>query len=386
MQRAGPRAVRRAYSAAVDARTARLFPGIKRLCDLVIERGQGSTVTTTDGVPYLDMTAGIGVTSTGHCHPKVVAAVQEQATKLTHAQMSCFYSDISLELAERLTSMDVAPGMDHAFFANSGAEAVENAVRVARQATQRDGVIAMLGGYHGRTAQALALTTSGTSYRGQHPGPLPAGTVVAPFPYEYAGVSQEAALDGLHRLMASQASPAEIAALILEPIQGEGGYTVPPAGYVAALRSFCDEHGILLIADEVQSGVGRTGRMWALDHECAPRNPEPPGAQAPLSLLRASGVAAQGGGVCRHYRHCQRPGVRLSDLSRADHRRARRGAAREPELVRRHVRRQRRRLRRGPRDAGRDRGRRAAGEHAAAWPTVDGGARKHRSGPPGRDR
>ena len=276
MQRSGARSVRRAYSAAADARAARLFPGIKRLCDLVIESGQGSTVTTTDGAVYLDMTAGIGVTSTGHCHPTVVSAVQEQATKLTHAQMSCFYSDISLQLAERLTG--IAPGMDVAFFANSGAEAVENAVRVARQATQRDGVIAMLGGYHGRTAQALALTTSGTSYRGQHPGPLPAGTVVAPFPYEYAGVSQEAALDGLHRLMASQASPAEIAALILEPIQGEGGYTVPPVGYVAALRSFCDEHGILLIADEVQSGVGRTGRMWALDHECAPRDPKP---QAP---------------------------------------------------------------------------------------------------------
>jgi|EP01046_Picozoa_sp_COSAG06_P012132 4-aminobutyrate aminotransferase len=270
MKIAAAAAARRRCSGARTMATAaaaepRMFPGIKRMSDLVVERGEGSTVWTADGTPFLDMTSGIGVLSTGHCHPKVVTAVQEQATKISHAQQSCFYSSVALELADELLAR--APGMDSVFYANSGAEAVENALRVARQATDRDNVICFMGGYHGRTAQTLAITTSGTSYRGKRPGPMPGGTVVAPYPYEYAGVSQEAAMAGLHQLMAGAVNPQEVAALIIEPVQGEGGYIVPPPGYIAGLRKFCDEHGILMIADEVQSGMGRTGKVWGLDWE-----------------------------------------------------------------------------------------------------------------------
>lgn len=247
------------------AAEARMFPGIKRMSDLVVERGEGSTVWTAEGASFLDMTSGIGVLSTGHCHPKVVAAVQEQAGKITHAQQSCFYSSIGLQLADELLAL--APGMDSVFYANSGAEAVENALRVARLATGRNNVICFMGGYHGRTQQTLAITSSGTSYRGKQPGPMPGGIVMAPYPYEYAGVTKEAALAGLDQLMAGSVSPTEVAALIIEPVQGEGGYVVPPAGYMASLRKFCDEHGILFIADEVQSGMGRTGKVWGLDWE-----------------------------------------------------------------------------------------------------------------------
>jgi hypothetical protein len=162
-----PRRPRRSFATS-QAPQQHLFPGIKRMCDLVVERGEGSTVWTREGEAYLDVTAGIGVVSTGHCHPHVVAAVREQAGKISHAQQSCHYSDAQLRLVEHM--LPILPrGMDRVFFANSGAEAVENALRTARLATGRDAVIAMIGGYHGRTAATLAITSSNTSYRGAKP-------------------------------------------------------------------------------------------------------------------------------------------------------------------------------------------------------------------------
>ena len=259
------------HMSTVPAAAGNFFPGVKRMTDLVIERGEGSTLWTRDGEEYLDLTSGIGVVSTGHCHPHVVAAVREQAGKVTHAQMSVCISDAQVRLVEKM--LPVLPGdMDRVFFANSGAEAVENALRTARLATGRDGILALHGGYHGRTAATLAVTSSNPSYRGSRSGPLPYGSFFTPYPYEYAGVSTQQALDALDMLVRTQVNGSELAAVIIEPVLGEGGYVVPPQEYMAGLRAFCDEHGMLLIADEVQSGVARTGKMWAIDHfeDCRP--------------------------------------------------------------------------------------------------------------------
>lgn len=243
----------------------KIFPGVKRATELVIESGKGSEVWTTDGKRYLDLTSGIGVLSTGHCHPTVVKAVQEQATKSSHVQQSCYYSDTMNTLIEKLGPV-VPSGHDSFFFANSGAEAVEGALRLARHATGRDTVISFLGGYHGRTSGCLAVTTSSASYRGSRAGPLPAGSAYARYPYEYAGVSSEHALESLELILLQQAKASEIAAVIIEPVLGEGGYVVPPQGFLKSLHAWCAKHDILLIADEVQSGYGRTGRQWAVEH------------------------------------------------------------------------------------------------------------------------
>jgi 4-aminobutyrate aminotransferase len=243
----------------------KIFPGVKRATEIVIESGKGCEVWTAEGKRYLDVTAGIGVLSTGHCHPTVVKAVQEQATKISHAQQSCYFNSTVNTLIDKLAPV-VPPGHDSFFFGNSGAEAVEGAVRLARHATGRDGVIAFLGGYHGRTSQCLALTGSSSSYRGHRAGPLPGGTHWARYPYEHAGVTAEHALESLDLVLAQQAKASDIAAVIIEPVLGEGGYVVPPQGFMKLLRQWCSSNDFLLIADEVQSGFGRTGRQWAFEH------------------------------------------------------------------------------------------------------------------------
>jgi len=171
-----------------------------------------------------------------------------------------------LELVERLQSV-VPPELDTVLFCNSGSEAIENALRLVRQATGRDTVISFLGGYHGRTAGALSVTTSSTTYRGSRSGPLPAGTAFVPFPYVYAGVGAEESLAALDRALLQQCPASDVAAVLIEPVLGEGGYVVPPDGFLTALREWCDDKSILLIADEVQCGFGRVGKMWALDYE-----------------------------------------------------------------------------------------------------------------------
>ena len=189
-----------------------LFPGIKRLTELVIDRGQGSEVFTRDNERYLDFTSGIGVLSTGHCHPTVVTAVREQAGKITHAQQSVVYNGAALDLVQRL--LPVLPeGVDTAFFCNSGGEAVENALRLVRQSTGRDTVLCFLGGYHGRSSGALAVTSSSASYRGGRAGPLPSGQAFVPYPYEYAGVSAEDTMKALDTALLQQAALTDVAAV-----------------------------------------------------------------------------------------------------------------------------------------------------------------------------
>jgi len=245
-----------------------------RYTDLVVERGVGSWVETIGGDRYLDYTCGIGVTNTGHAHPRVVAAIAEQAGLIIHAQQNILYHKPGLELHERLPR--TFPGLRDGeeaglFLSNSGAEAVEAAVKLAKYATRRPAVIAFRGGFHGRTHGAMALTSSGVKYRG-HYEPLLGGVHFAPFPYALrnpTGQTDEAAvafsLAGIEEIFATLIYPDDVAAFLVEPILGEGGYVVPPDGFLPALRELADRHGILLIADEVQSGVGRTGKMWATD-------------------------------------------------------------------------------------------------------------------------
>jgi 4-aminobutyrate aminotransferase len=246
-----------------------ISPVWTRYTPIVAERAEGATVYDRDGTRYLDFTCGIGVTNTGHCHPRVVRAVQEQAAKLLHAQVNIIFHPPLLELAEELRTV-VPEGLDSFFFSNSGAEAVEGAVKLARHATGRPNVIVFQGSFHGRTALTMALTTSKTIYRVGYQ-PLPAGAFVAPYPYVYRyGWSPEETevfcLRELELLLKTQTAPSETAAMLIEPVLGEGGYVVPTPGFLAGLRRICGEHGILLIADEVQSGFGRTGRWFAIEH------------------------------------------------------------------------------------------------------------------------
>ncbi|MCP4544156.1 MAG: aminotransferase class III-fold pyridoxal phosphate-dependent enzyme [Chloroflexi bacterium] len=246
-----------------------ISPVWTRYTPIVAERAEGAYVYDQDGTRYLDFTCGIGVTNTGHCHPKVVQAVQEQAAKLLHGQANIIFHPPLVELTEELRAV-VPEGLDSFFFSNSGAEAVEGAVKLARHATGKPNVIVFQGSFHGRTALTMALTTSKTIYRVGYQ-PLPSGVFVAPYPYAYRyGWSAEETVDfclqELELLLRTQTDPSETAAILVEPVLGEGGYVVPPPGFLKGLRRICDEHDILLIADEIQSGFGRTGEWFAIEH------------------------------------------------------------------------------------------------------------------------
>ncbi len=240
-----------------------------RYTDLIIDRGEGSWLITTDGDRYLDYTSGIGVTNTGHAHPAVSAAVAAQAVKLLHGQQNIVYHEPGLRLHAQLA--ELAPARDWgAFLANSGAEAVEAAVKLARVATGRPVVVAFRGGFHGRTAQAMSLTTSRVTVRADFE-PLPGSVYHAPYPdpYRGGGDTDELRLTwerAMAALFAQLVDPQRVAAFIIEPIVGEGGYIVPPDWFLPRLRDLATQHGILLIADEVQTGFGRTGRFWAVEH------------------------------------------------------------------------------------------------------------------------
>jgi len=245
-----------------------------RYTDLVVERGQGSWIETIDGDRYLDYTSGIGVTNTGHAHPRVSAAIAEQAGRIIHAQQNILYHKPGLELHERLPLRfpGLRPGEQAGLFlSNSGAEAIEAAIKLAKHATRRPAVIAFRGGFHGRTHAAMALTSSGVKYRG-HFEPLLGGVHFAPYPYPLrnpTGRDDAAAVGfaiaGVEELFATVIYPDDVAAFVVEPILGEGGYVVPPDGFLPALRELADRHGILIIADEIQTGFARTGRFWATD-------------------------------------------------------------------------------------------------------------------------
>ena len=231
-------------------------------------RGEGVWLYDADGRRHLDFTAGIGVTSTGHCHPAVVAAIQRQAGELIHGQVTTVMHPRLDELGDALC--EALPGYGSVFVSNSGSEAVESAVRLARHATGRPNIVAFQGGFHGRSMGAASLTTSKLSVRAGLQ-PLMGGVVFAPFPYAHRyGWSEEATVEFCLReldvLLETTTGPAETAAIIIEPVLGEGGYVPVPDAFMTGLRERCDRHDILLIADEVQTGVGRTGRMWGMEH------------------------------------------------------------------------------------------------------------------------
>lgn len=235
--------------------------------DLEVVSGRGCWITTTDGTEYLDFTAGIAVVSTGHCHPKVTAAIAAQAQRFIHAQVNCYRHDLLEPLAARLAEI-TPPSIDTFFFANSGAEITEAAVKLAKQVTGRPNIVVFSGSFHGRTHMTMAMTTSKTSYRAGH-APLPSGVFVAPFPDPREpdqAAETERALAALDHLLASQTAPAETAAMIIEPVLGEGGYVAAPPEFLRGIAARCAAHGILFVADEVQSGFGRTGRMFAVEH------------------------------------------------------------------------------------------------------------------------
>lgn len=252
-----------------DENFPHMSPVWSRIFPIEAERAEGCTIYAVDGKTYLDFTCGIGVTNTGHCHPKVVEAIREQAGLFLHAQANIVVNQPMLKLIAELRTI-VPPSIDGFFFSNSGAEALEGAIKLARAATGKPNIIVFQGSFHGRTAGTMALTTSKTIYRAGFQ-PLPAGVFVAPYPYAYKlGLSDtqtsEYCLNALQELLLSQTSPAETAAILIEPVLGEGGYVVPPASFIKGLRELCDRHGILLIFDEVQSGFGRTGKWFAQEH------------------------------------------------------------------------------------------------------------------------
>jgi 4-aminobutyrate aminotransferase len=250
----GPRA--RAHVAFDETWTS---PSLPRAYPIVPVRGDGLTVEDIDGNLFLDFAAGIAVTSTGHSHPQVVAAIKEQAAELIHFSASDFYLPIYPEVCRELARISPITTRARAYLGNSGTEVVEASIKLARHATQRPYVVAFLGAFHGRTYGSVSLTASKAKYHAGF-GPLLPGIFHAP----YGRVED---LRWFDEVLFDKLAPAnEVAAIIVEPIQGEGGYIVPEDGFLQGLRAICDEHGILLIADEIQSGAGRTGRMWAVDH------------------------------------------------------------------------------------------------------------------------
>jgi 4-aminobutyrate aminotransferase len=235
-------------------------PSLPRAYPIVPVRAEGLTVEDADGNLFLDFAAGIAVNSTGHCHPKVVHAIQEQAERMLHFSASDFYLPIYPEVCRRLAQLaPIKGGRARTYLGNSGTEAVEAAMKLARHATGRPYIVAFLGAFHGRTYGSVSLTASKAKY---HAGfsPLLPGVYHAPF-------GKVADLRYFDEVLFDKLIPAnEVAAIVVEPIQGEGGYIVPEDGFLQGLRDICDKHGILLVADEVQSGAGRTGKMWAVDH------------------------------------------------------------------------------------------------------------------------
>jgi 4-aminobutyrate aminotransferase len=249
--------------------TEHLSPVWTHLTQIQPVKGKGAYLYDEQGNQYLDFTSGIGVTNTGHCHPKVVKAIKEQAENLLFGQMNIVIAPVVARLAEKLDKI-TPPEINRFFFANSGAEATEGVVKLAKAATGRSNIIVFQGSFHGRTHLAMAMTTSKTVYRHKFQ-PMPAGIFVAPFPYAYYyGWSEDKTVDfcikQLNHLLLSQTAPDETAAIIIEPVLGEGGYVPAPARFLQELRKICDQHGIILILDEIQSGFGRTGKFWCFEH------------------------------------------------------------------------------------------------------------------------
>lgn len=253
-------------NASLQERKNKVFAvGQGNLAPVYVERAKNAEMWDVEGNRYIDFAAGIAVLNTGHCHPKVIDAVKGQVENLTHTCITVTPYEPAVELAEKL--VDIAPisGDKKAIFVTTGAEAVENCVKIARAHTGRPGIIAFNGGFHGRTNMTMALTGKVVPYKAQF-GPFPAGVYHAPYPNELHGVSIDDSLKALKMLFTCDIEASQVAAIIIEPVQGEGGFYQAPAEFLKELRKICDEHGIMLIADEIQNGFGRTGKMFAIEH------------------------------------------------------------------------------------------------------------------------
>ena len=245
-----------------------MSPSYTRSYPLVAKEGRGIVVTDVDGNEFFDFSSGIAVTSTGHCHPDVVAAIQKQAGELIHMSGTDFYYESLVTLAERLSKIAPMPGPHRIYYGNSGAEAVECALKLARYHTKRQNVIAFFGAFHGRTMGALSLTASKPQQKRRF-APLVPGVTHVSYPDVYRNGEQDALACARYienKLFKTILPPEEVAAIFVEPVQGEGGYVPAPRVFMQELRRICDRHGILLVVDEVQSGVGRTGKWWAIEH------------------------------------------------------------------------------------------------------------------------
>ena len=238
--------------------------GVAETHPFFVARAEGTRVWDTEGREYLDFVGGIGVLNTGHCHPRVIEAAKRQLDTLMHTCFQVASYDGYVELAARLNAL-VAGGPNKTLLLSTGVEATENAVKIARAYTNRPGVIAFNGAFHGRTLMGLTLTASSTGYK-QNFGPFASEVYHTPFPYEYRGVSAADALKALQQLFDARVAPAQVACVIIEPQLGEGGFVPAPAAFMRELRRLCTAHGIVLIIDEIQTGFGRTGKMWAYEH------------------------------------------------------------------------------------------------------------------------
>ena len=250
--------------ATAAARAAHVARGVAETHPIFVARAEGAKVWDTEGREYLDFIGGIGVLNTGHRHPRVMDAVRRQLDTLTHTCFQVASYDGYVELSARLNHL-VGGGPNKTLLLTTGVEATENAIKIARAATNRPGVIAFQGGFHGRTILGLALTASSTGYR-QNFGPFAPEVYHTPFPYEYRGISSADALASLHYLLDTRIAPSQVAAIIVEPQLGEGGFVPAPVEFLRELRRLCTAHGIVLIADEIQTGFGRTAKMFAYEH------------------------------------------------------------------------------------------------------------------------
>ncbi len=232
---------------------------------VVIERGEGATLTDVDGNTFIDFTGGVGCLNVGHTNPRVVEAVQEQAAKFLHTDFTIVPYEVYITLAERLTASAPISGEVKAAFFNAGTEAIENAIKFSRAYTKRSAVIAFEGGFHGRTLLSLSLTSKTHPYKAGL-GPFAPDVYRVPFAQEYRGPDAAEGLAALERALITQVAAENVAAIVIEPVQGEGGFVVAPAEFMAGVRRICDDNGIVLVVDEVQTGFGRTGKLWGIEH------------------------------------------------------------------------------------------------------------------------
>ena len=232
---------------------------------IVVAEGRGATLTDVDGNTYIDFTGGVGCLNVGHSHPRLVEAAQEQLARFAHTDFTIIPYEVYVELAERLVALTPISGPAKAAFFNAGTEAIENSIKFARSHTKRPAVIVFEGAFHGRTMLAMTMTSKTHPYKAGL-GPFAPEVYRVPYPHSYRGPDAETALAALERAFLTQVAPESVAAIVMEPVLGEGGFVAAPTEFVQAVRKICDEHGIAFVVDEVQTGYGRTGRMWAIEH------------------------------------------------------------------------------------------------------------------------